>query len=109
MKKTFQFVTFTLAALGAVCLTGCASMSKSGSVSKGGTITEAPFGNMPDGTPVRIYTLRNKNGMEARITTYGGIVQSLKVPDKNGNLGDVVFGFDNLDGHISDNYLKNCP
>ena len=64
---------------------------------------------LPDGTPVEIYTLRNGKGMEARIMTYGGIVQSLKVPDKNGNLGDVVFGFDNLDGYLSPAYAKAGP
>jgi aldose 1-epimerase len=69
-----------------------------------GTISQAPFGNTPDGTPVAIYTLRNSKGMEARIMTYGGIVQSLKVPDKNGKLGDVVLGYDDLDG-----YLKATP
>src|ERR1051325_3168973 len=42
--------------------------------------------------------------MEARIMTYGGIVTSLKVPDKNGNFGDVVLGYDNLDG-----YIKSTP
>lgn len=54
------------------------------------------FGVTQDGTPVQIYTLCNKNGMEARIMTYGGIIQSLKVPDKNGRLGDVVLGFNDL-------------
>ena len=63
-----------------------------------GTISQAPFGKTTDGTPVEIYTLRNYNGMEARIMTYGGIVVSLKVPDKNGKFGDVVLGYDNLGG-----------
>ncbi|MGC9942728.1 MAG: aldose epimerase family protein [Verrucomicrobiota bacterium] len=62
------------------------------------------FGTTLDGTPVWLYTLRNKNGVEARIMTYGGIIQSLKVPDKNGQFGDVVFGYDTLDG-----YLTNSP
>ena len=52
---------------------------------------------------MEIYTLRNGNGCEARILTYGGIVQSLKVPDKNGNFGDVVLGFDDLDSYIKNN------
>jgi aldose 1-epimerase len=69
-----------------------------------GTISQAPFGKMPDGAPVEIYTLRNSKGMEARIMTYGGIIVSLKVPDKNGKLGDVVLGYDDLDG-----YLKATP
>jgi len=80
MKKILQLIALTLAGLGVVCLTGCTSISKSGSTSKG-TITQAPFGKMPDGTPVEIYTLRNRNGMEASIMTYGGVVQSLKVPE----------------------------
>ena len=81
-------------------LTGCASLSQSSN----GTIRKAPFGTMPDGTPVTIYTLRNASGMEARILNYGGIVQSLWVPDKNGSFGDVVLGYDSLDG-----YLTNSP
>ena len=101
MKKITQFVMLTSAGLGAACLIGCTSMSNP---TPSGTISQAPFGNTPDGTPVAIYTLRNSKGMEARIMTYGGIVQSLKVPDKNGKLGDVVLGHDDLDG-----YLKATP
>lgn len=51
------------------------------------------FGNAPDGTPVYLYTLKNSHGMEARIITFGGIIVSLKVPDRNGKLDDVVLGF----------------
>jgi len=65
-------------------------------------ISQLPFGQTADGTPVAIYTLRNRRGMEARITNYGGILVSLTVPDKNGRLADVVLGCDTLDG-----YLKN--
>lgn len=82
-------------------LTGCASLSKSRS---DGTITQAPFGKMPDGTPVRIYTLRNANGMKVRILTYGGIIQSLRVPDRNGHFGDVVLGYNHLNS-----YRTNSP
>ena len=49
------------------------------------------------------YTLRNSRGVEARICNYGGIVVSLKVPDKNGKFGDVVLGYDNLDSYIKNN------
>ncbi len=114
MKINLQLVVLAVAGLGTICLTGCVSTSKPGpnpkeAVGGKGTITEAPFGKTPDGTPVEIYTLRNGKGMEARIMTYGGIVQSLKVADKNGNLGDVVFGFDNLDGYLSPAYAKAGP
>jgi aldose 1-epimerase len=60
----------------------------------------AEFGKLPDGTAVQIYTLKNKNGLGARITNYGGIVQSLDAPDRNGKLADLVLGFDSLSGYL---------
>jgi len=98
-----QLAMLASAGLGSVGLVGCATMSKS-TASSTDTINRAPFGKTPDGASVEIYTLRNRNGCEARILTYGGIVQSLKVPDRNGNFGDVVLGFDDFDG-----YIKNDP
>jgi aldose 1-epimerase len=62
------------------------------------------FGKTPDGKTVDIYTLTNSHGTEVRAMTYGGIIVSLRVPDKNGKLADVVLGFDNFDG-----YLDNKP
>ena len=100
MKKIIHLITLTAAAMVAACFTGCALMSHSPK----GTITESAFGKLPDGTPVELYTLRNSHGMEATIMTYGGIVTSLKVPDKHGQFSDVVLGYDNLDG-----YLKSTP
>jgi aldose 1-epimerase len=63
-------------------------------------VTSQPFGKMPDGTPVEIYTLSD-GAYEARIATYGGILVSFKAPDRNGKTGDVVLGFDNLDGYVA--------
>lgn len=57
------------------------------------------FGTTDDGREVDLYTLTNKNGMEARITNFGGILVSLKVPDRKGNLQDIVLGYDSLDGY----------
>src|SRR5262245_61370186 len=59
-------------------------------------ITKAQFGKTVDGKNVDIYTLTNSRGSEAAIITYGGTVISLKVPDRLGNLGDVVLGFDSI-------------
>jgi aldose 1-epimerase len=65
-------------------------------------VTSQPFGKMPDGTAVEIYTLTD--GLyEARIATYGGVVVSMKVPDRKRNVVDVVLGFDDLQGYI-DNF-----
>jgi aldose 1-epimerase len=63
-------------------------------------VTSQPFGKMPDGTPVDIYTLSD-GAFEARIATYGGVVVSLKAPDRNGKTADVVLGFDDLDGYVA--------
>lgn len=70
---------------------------------KNSAISKAPFGSTPDGQPVEIYTLRNRNGLEARIMTYGGIVVSLKTPDKSGRFDDVVLGYDSLDDYVKRN------
>ena len=63
-----------------------------------------PFGKTKDGQRVDIYTLANSNGMQARIMTYGAILVSLEVPDREGKPGEVTLGFDSLDG-----YLKGHP
>lgn len=63
-------------------------------------VTSEPFGKMPDGTAVEIYTLSD-GAYEARITTYGGILVSMKTPDRTGKSADVVLGFDNLDGYVA--------
>ncbi|MFL6332644.1 MAG: aldose epimerase family protein [Pyrinomonadaceae bacterium] len=57
------------------------------------------FGRTRDGQAVDIYTLKNAHGAEARITTYGGAVVSLKVPDRAGKFDDVVLGFDDIEGY----------
>jgi aldose 1-epimerase len=62
------------------------------------------FGTTPDGKSVSLYTLRNAAGMEAKITNYGGIIVSLRVPDRNGKFDDVVLGYDSLSS-----YLKETP
>jgi aldose 1-epimerase len=68
-------------------------------------VTTQPFGKMPDGTSVDLYTLAD-GPIEARITNYGGIIVSLKVPDKKGTADDVVLGFDSLDGYYANNNQK---
>src|SRR5262245_5647249 len=62
------------------------------------------FGAMPDGTPVKIYTLANRHGMKVKITEYGGIITELWTPDRSGQMANVVLGFDKLD-----EYTKGHP
>jgi aldose 1-epimerase len=66
------------------------------------TVTQAAFGVSPDGTPVELFTLTNARGVEVRAMTYGGVIVSLKVPDRAGHLDDVVLGFDSLGGYVKD-------
>jgi aldose 1-epimerase len=63
-------------------------------------IKKESFGKAPDGG-VDLYTITNANGVELRVTNYGGIIVSLRIPDKNGSLADVVLGYDNLDGYLA--------
>jgi len=63
-------------------------------------VTSQPFGKMPDGATVEIFTLSD-GPYEARITNYGGVVVSLKAPDRNGKSADVVLGFDDLNGYVA--------
>jgi aldose 1-epimerase len=69
-----------------------------------GTVQKSAFGKTPEGKSVDLYVLTNSKGVTAKIMTYGAIVTELLVPDRTGKLGDVVLGFDNLDG-----YLKGHP
>ncbi len=68
-------------------------------------VTVQEFGKSPDGQPVQIYTLTNSQGMEARITNFGGIVVSLKTPDRNGNLADIVLGHDSVEKYAGSPYF----
>ncbi len=95
--KTTRFLNLGALAL-AAALAGCASHLYTSH-----DIQEEPFGTA-DGQPVSLWILRNAHGAEARICNYGGIVVSLKVPDRNGAFGDVVLGYDKLD-----DYVKNSP
>jgi aldose 1-epimerase len=66
-------------------------------------VAPADFGKTRDGSAVRLFTITNKSGSSARIMTYGATVISLKMPDRAGLLGDVVLGFDNIDGYLQRN------
>ena len=66
------------------------------------SISQRVFGTLEDGTPIDLYTLSNAHGVAADIMTYGGIVVSLRAPDRNGELGDIVLGFDHLEPYLQD-------
>jgi aldose 1-epimerase len=58
-----------------------------------------PFGTQ-DGRPITLYTLTNSHGLEVRTMNYGAIILSMRVPDRKGQLADIVLGHDTLEGYI---------
>ena len=58
------------------------------------------YGKCPDGREVYRYTLENKNGMKMKVLNYGGVVTELLVPGKNGELTDVIGGYDDLESYL---------
>ena len=60
-----------------------------------------PFGTTPSGEPVELIRLFGDDGMEVSIITFGAAIQSLIVPDRDGELADVVLGHDSLDGYLT--------
>lgn len=66
-------------------------------------ITKKDFGKIPDGKIAELFTLTNNNGMKVDISNYGGIIVSLFVSDKTGNLKDVVLGYNNIENYYNSN------
>jgi aldose 1-epimerase len=64
-------------------------------------VSREAFGTLPDGRQVDVFTLRNDNGVVVRVIDYGGIVLSITAPDRDGNAGDIVLGYDELDGYLA--------
>lgn len=65
-------------------------------------ISKQPFGILPNQVSVDLFTLTNKHGLQVKITNYGGIITSIQVPDKNGLLGEVNLGFNNLQEYLQE-------
>ena len=100
MHTNYQWLKILSVSLSAAALVGCSDLSQT-RVEKG-QVNRQPFGKTKDGIAVDLYTLRNSKGAEAGICNYGGLVIFLKVPDRNGQFGDVVLGYDNLADYIKD-------
>jgi len=67
------------------------------------TVTNKLFGKAPGGKRVDLFTLTNVQGLCAKITNYGTIITELRVPDREGRLGNIVLGFDNLRQYLGGN------
>jgi aldose 1-epimerase len=106
MKPEIRHAVFVCVCLAAL-LPGC---QPAATPSPGGqeedhvmNLETSDFGTTTDGQAVALYTLANAHGLRARIMTYGAIVVSLEVPDRDGNMADIVLGYDDLAGYMADN------
>jgi aldose 1-epimerase len=77
-----------------------ASCQKNPGMTQLPAVKQEVFGTLADGREVKIFTLTNKNGLEARVTEYGAILVSMKTPDAAGKLADITLGYDTLEGWL---------
>jgi aldose 1-epimerase len=105
MKRNIGIIFILVAA---VCMFGCekkiADAAEKPQVKEKEemNVTKESFGQTPDGQAIMIYTLKNPNGVNARVMNYGATLVSLEVPDKKGNFADITLGFDTLKGYLTD-------
>ncbi|MBM3876284.1 MAG: galactose mutarotase [Verrucomicrobia bacterium] len=71
-------------------------------------ITRTPFGKTADGKAVDLYTVVNKNGLTAKLTTYGATLTEMHTPDRGGTFADVTLGFDNLEAYLKGHPFFGC-
>ena len=71
-------------------------------------ITRNAFGKTPDGEQIDIFTITNSRNCQISIITYGAILQSVKFPDKNGEIAELVLGFDELEGYLGKHPFYGC-
>jgi len=72
-------------------------------------ISSKPFGTARGGQEIRLFTLSNDNRVTIKITNYGCIITAIEMPGKNGQIDNIVCGFEKLDDYLSDAYLSNYP
>ena len=95
MKKTFLSIGIAL------LLCGCTSTPSQNNLTLSG-LNPANFEKVIENNQVlKLYTLKNTNGVEVCITNFGARIVSIMVPDKNGEMQDVVLGFDNIEDYIN--------
>jgi aldose 1-epimerase len=113
-RNRFVAVVVTFLMVAMLIVPGGAALAQSdgtpvavGSPVAGPGISKEPFGTA-DGEAVDLYTLTNASGMVVKIMTYGGIIHSIEVPDRDGNMANVTLGFDNLDDYVAMNPYFGC-
>jgi aldose 1-epimerase len=103
MKQTMikRFATLVSVLGLALAMDAAAAEAKAG-------VAQKTYGRLLDGTEVSLFKLTNSKGAETEITNYGGIVVSLKVPDRKGQMGDVLLGYDKLEDYVKETPYFGC-
>lgn len=96
LMRTIQFICCGIVSL---MLVACSSASVDDLTKSG--LDRAKFESVVDGKPTHLYVLTNDRGMEVCVTNYGGRIVSVMVPDKDGNLQDVVLGHDSINDYVN--------
>lgn len=65
------------------------------------SVTQAPFGMLPDGVHVSVFTLTNRQGMQVKVLDFGAIISEIHVPDRDGIFADVVLGFERIEPYLA--------
>src|SRR6185295_11854331 len=99
-RAVWQGAARLVALMGA---TVCAAVIMGTTAVNAGNIEKRDFGKLPDGTPVFEYTLTNAKNMTVGVINYGGIITSIKVPDRDDKIDNVVLGFRDIDSYASKN------
>lgn len=90
-----------LMALGPELTGGPAGGATQTPAKKSAHVEKAAFGQLPDGTAIESYAVYNSQGASAKLITYGATLTELHVPDRNGKMGDIVLGFEDIQGYLS--------
>ncbi|MEX1184388.1 MAG: aldose epimerase family protein [Gemmatimonadota bacterium] len=89
----------------ASCADGGGADLATGDTDNVATVYTAAFGALPTGETVTAYTLTNRGGTQVRILDYGAIIQSIRVPDRDGGIADVALGYDSIGGYLQDTFF----
>lgn len=101
MYRKSQFI-LSLIAMAALAGTGCAPfVGQARQQVLIGSATGQAWGEMPDGRPVHLFTLKNAGGMTMQVSDYGGTIVSLTAPDRNEQFADIVLGYDRLEDYLA--------
>ena len=100
MDRKVKSMWWAVCLMGGLCVWGIVvDPAPARAAVESGSLSKMIFGKTPDGTPVELYVLKNGQ-ITVKVMTYGAIITEIDTPDRNGKEGDVVLGFDNLEGYL---------